>query len=80
MNLEITPINTMARPQVVLPDPMVLAVLTEEGMRKLVSDHYELLKDSEIKEMFPQDEKGFALAKKHAARFFYSNLWRTKIF
>ncbi|WP_419771424.1 MAG: globin [Candidatus Marinarcus sp.] len=58
-----------ARPCVKMPDPAFLEYVGEEGIRKLVNDHYELLKESKIKDIFPQDEKGLAKAKKHAADF-----------
>jgi len=34
------------RPQVSLPSPKMLEILGEEGMRKLVSDHYDLISKS----------------------------------
>ena len=58
------------RPPVVKPDPKVLEFLGEEGMRKLISDHYDLLRESNIKGLFPPSDEGFALAKQHSADFF----------
>lgn len=58
------------RPNVSLPNPKVLEFLGEDGMRKLVSDHYDLLRESDIKGLFPPSEEGFAMAKKHSADFF----------
>lgn len=58
------------RPPVVKPDPKVLQFLGEEGMRKLISDHYDLLRISNIKGLFPPSEEGFAMAKQHSADFF----------
>ena len=48
----------------------ILEHLKEEGVRKLINDHYELLKISDIKDLFPSNDKGFEMAKKHSADFF----------
>jgi hemoglobin len=53
-----------------LPGPGLLDHLREEGIRSLVSDHYDELLNSSIRHMFPADEQGLALAKQHAADFF----------
>lgn len=53
-----------------LPGPELLDHLKEEGLRQLISDHYDELIKSPIKDLFPSDEKGLALAKKHAGDFF----------
>ena len=58
------------RPPVVKPSPKVLEFLGESGMRKLISDHYDLLRVSNIKGLFPPIEEGFSLAKQHSADFF----------
>jgi hemoglobin len=70
MQLNITPAQVGTRPPVVKPDPNVLKFLGEEGMRKLISDHYDLLRQSDIKGLFPPSDEGFELAKKHSADFF----------
>lgn len=70
MQYNITPAQVGTRPSVELPNPEILEFLKEEGMRKLVSDHYDLLKQSAIKDMFPPSEEGFKMAKKHSADFF----------
>ncbi len=69
MNLEITPGQLGVRPPVTKPHPAFYELVGEEGMRKLVSDHYDLIKDSEIRFLFPIDEEDFEDAKKHAADF-----------
>jgi len=70
MNLFTTPGQLGQRPPVTKPNPEFLQELGEEGFRKLVSDHYELLKDSDISHLFPvTDPQEFADAKKHAADF-----------
>lgn len=70
MQYTITEATLGQRPKVELPNPKILDVLTEEGMRDLIAQHYELLKTSEIKGLFPPTEKGLEMAKKHAADFF----------
>jgi len=70
LNLTVTPGQFGQRPPVTKPNPGFLEELGEEAFRKLVSDHYDLLKDSDISELFPIDDPAeFAAAKKHAADF-----------
>ena len=52
------------------PNKTLLDALGEDGMRKMISDFYDLLIKSEISDMFPQDEKVFSMAKEHSANFF----------
>ena len=70
MQFNITQAPLGARPPVVKPDPKVLQFLGEEKMRKLISDHYDLLRVSNIKGLFPPTPEGFEMAKKHSADFF----------
>lgn len=58
------------RPAVTLPTKEMFALLGEDGMRKMVSDHYDLLKESEIKDLFPKNPIAFEKAKDHSADFF----------
>lgn len=58
------------RPPVILPSPEFLEKLTEEGMRKLVSDHYDLLSQSEIKNLFPRIDEALDKAKQRSSDFF----------
>lgn len=58
------------RPQVTLPTNQMFLLLKEEGMRKMVSDFYDLLVESEIKELFPQNPIALEKAKEHSADFF----------
>ncbi len=70
MNLIITPGRLGDRPPVTKPNPAFFTELTEAGFRKLVADHYDLLKESDIAHLFPVDDaEEFAAAKKHAADF-----------
>jgi hemoglobin len=48
----------------------ILAFLGEEGVRKLISDHYDLLIESEIKALFPRKPEALEAAKKNSADFF----------
>ncbi len=70
MNYNITQAQVGTRPQVQLPNSEILSHLGEVGMRNMVSEHYELLKQSQIRGLFPPTDEGFELAKKHSADFF----------
>ncbi|WP_418185974.1 globin [Aliarcobacter vitoriensis] len=70
MNYNITQAQFGVRPPVTKPSPRFLEVLQEDGLRQLVSNHYDILRTSQIKDMFPQDDEAFALAKQHSADFF----------
>ena len=58
------------RVPVTKPIPEFLLEMGEEEIRKLISDHYDKLKVSEIAFLFPLDEKEFEEAKKHSSDFF----------
>jgi hemoglobin len=45
-------------------------ILKEKGMRKMVSNHYDLLVKSEIKDLFPKNPIALEKAKEHSADFF----------
>jgi len=70
MILEITTAEIGERVPVHKPIPEFLIEVQEEGIRKLINDHYELLRVSEIAEMFPKDDEGIEEAKKNASDFF----------
>ncbi len=70
MQFNITQAQLGARPQVELPNPEILNYLGEDGMRKMISDHYDLLKQSNIRGLFPPTDEAFEMAKKHSADFF----------
>lgn len=57
------------RPGVTLPTKQMFTLLGEEGMRKMVSNHYDLLKESEIKDLFPKNPVALEKAKEHSADF-----------
>ncbi|QSZ42216.1 globin [Sulfurimonas aquatica] len=69
MNLEISHAQFGVRPGVTKPIPEFLIEMTEQGMRDMVSKHYDALKVSDIKHLFPLDEKEFEEAKQHSADF-----------
>ncbi len=59
------------RAEVIRPIPEFYESVGEEGIRKLVDAHYELLKVSDAKDLFPIDNpEAFAMAKQYAADFF----------
>jgi len=71
MKLEIAPVPSGGgRPQVTPPDVKLLTCIGEEGVRKMVSDHYDLMRSSEIGGMFPRWDKEFEAAKLRSSDFF----------
>ncbi len=78
---EIIEVPLGTRVEVKRPIPAFYASVGEEGMRKLIDTHYELLKVSDTKHLFPiEDDAEFALAKKHAGDFFIQYLGGPKYF
>jgi hemoglobin len=69
MNLEITYGEFGVRPPVTKAIPEFYIEIGEEGIRKLISDHYDAIKESDIAFLFPINEEDFELAKKHSADF-----------
>ena len=70
MNIKILNGVPGARPKVQLPDPEFLNLLTEQGLRKLINDHYELLIMSEVRNLFPPEGPELEKAKLRASDFF----------
>jgi len=70
MNLETTYFPFGIRPPVTKPIPEFLLEVGEDGMRELISKHYDKLRVSEISNLFPQDAEEFEKAKVHSADFF----------
>ena len=70
MNLDITQVMFGVRVPVTKPIPEFLLEMGEDGIRKLVSDHYDQLKGSKIAFLFPLDDQEFEEAKKHSSDFF----------
>ena len=68
------------RPGVTMPSKQMFVLLGEEGMRKMVSDFYDLLAQSEIKDLFPKNPIALEKAKEHSADFFIQILVYVCIF
>lgn len=69
MNLDITYAQFGVRPPVIKPIPEFFIEMGEEGIRKLISDHYDAIKQSDIYFLFPQDDEEFEKAKIHSSDF-----------
>lgn len=59
-----------SKPDVTLPTTQMFNLLGEDGIRQMVSDHYDLLKESQIKGLFPKNPIALEKAKEHSADFF----------
>lgn len=70
MNLEISHAQFGVRPPVTKPIPEFLLEVGENGLRELISKHYDSIKKSEIYNIFPQDDAEFEQAKVNSADFF----------
>ena len=57
------------RPDVTKPSPEFLTFLGEEGIRKLVARHYNLMRESDVKHLFPADDEEFQHAIDRSADF-----------
>ncbi len=69
MTFEIIPYQNTNLPEVQLPDKEFLNQLGESGIRKLSNDHYNLLRKSEINNLFPEDDIEFEKAKLRSSDF-----------
>jgi hemoglobin len=70
MELTITDGKIGVRPPVAKPHPGFLDEVGEERFKKLVYDHYELIRNSDISFLFPvHDDDDFEDAKRHAFSF-----------
>lgn len=69
MQYNITQAQLGTRPGVQIPDSRIYECLGEEGMRKMVSDHYDIMAKSSIKNLFPPTEELLQVAKTHSANF-----------
>jgi len=70
MNYTINQYEFGQRPAVSLPSPQFIEILTEAGIRKMVSDHYDLLSKSEVNHLFPRIEEALDKAKQRSSDFF----------
>ena len=69
MELQINNYKFGERPEVSKPDPEFYKQLGENGIRNMVSKHYDLLRLSPIKHLFAKDDAEFELSKQHSADF-----------
>lgn len=69
MEFTITSYPAGERPEVTKPDPSFFAAMQEAGIRNMVSRHYDLLRESDLKHMFSDDDSIFAAQKKNSADF-----------
>jgi len=70
MEFEISKYFPGVRPGVTLPSREMFHLLKEEGIRKMVNEHYDLLVESSIKDLFPKNPIALEKAKEHSADFF----------
>ena len=70
MDLVIKYFESGTRPEVTMPEKAIYEALKEEGVRKLVGDHYACLRQSSIAHLFPEDNDAFDMVTKHSADFF----------
>jgi hemoglobin len=71
MNLNITTEYDGKMPDVTKPNSEILRTLGEDGIRNMISQHYDLLVQSEIKDIFPEkNSKALEFAKQKSADFF----------
>lgn len=70
MNFSISQFEFGERPPVTLPSPELLKLLSEEGIRKMVSDHYDLLSKSSVSHLFPRIDEALDKAKQRSSDFF----------
>jgi hemoglobin len=70
MELTISNFTVGTKPDVPIPDKVLYSLLKEDGMRKMISDHYDLLSKSSISELFAKDAQGLEQAKKNSSDFF----------
>jgi len=69
MDLEITSYKFGERPSVILPNIKFLEFLGEDGVRTMVSRHYDLLRQSPIKKLFPSEDVELEKAKLRSSDF-----------
>jgi hemoglobin len=53
-----------------LPSKQMYELLGEKGRRQMVSDHYDLVVQSPVKDLFPKNPIALEKAKEHSADFF----------
>ena len=74
MDLKIKELPFGVRTNEYMPDKAIYDFLGEDGIRKLINDHYELLVISSIGDLFPPKGETLEAAKKRSADFFIQRL------
>jgi len=69
MDLQINTYQFGERPEVTKPNPKFYKHLGEDGIRKMVSRHYDLLRVSSINHLFAKDDAELELSKQNSADF-----------
>ena len=69
MELKIETYPLGSRPPVTILTPEFLKVLGEDGIRKMVSRHYDLMRQSNISHLFPTTDEEFEKAKLRSSDF-----------
>lgn len=80
MEFKITTEYDGRMPEVTLPGSGLLQDLGEEGIRAMVNNHYDLLVQSPIKDMFPPNSEALAIAKQKSADFFIQIMGGTRYY
>jgi len=74
MNLQIKIMPPNYKPEPTLPDERMYELMGESGIRNMISAHYDLLVESDIKDLFPPKGYGLEQAKERSADFFIQKL------
>ncbi len=70
MDFSISKTKFGEKPEFEYPKPLFLQEMGEDKLKKLFSDFYDLVVDSDIGNFFPQDEEQLEKIKAHTVKFF----------
>lgn len=70
LDLQISELNPAVPLNVQMPSKELYTHLGEAGIRQMINNHYNLLRVSEIAQLFPKSDEAFAQAQKNSADFF----------
>lgn len=70
MDFKVTKTEFGKKPNFEYPKPIFLEELGEEGLKKLFSDFYDLVVESDIGNFFPQNHEELEKVKAHNVKFF----------
>lgn len=70
MDFKVTKTEFGEKPNFEYPKPIFLEELGEEGLKKLFSDFYDLVVESDIGNFFPQNHEELEKVKAHNVKFF----------